>query len=116
MTATSRKALRQLVARDGHVSAWTGEDVPELVPQHRLNRGMGGSRQLDRVSNLVWIESEINGLIEADPEWAKEAEDRGIKLRSWQLPENVPVTFADGRKLWLTRDGRKISWNEDTDF
>jgi hypothetical protein len=76
----SRKLLRELAARDGHRSVWTGRDVPTLVPHHRSNRGMGGDPSKDRLSNLVWLESDINGLIESNAAWAELARLRGVKI------------------------------------
>ncbi len=96
------KTLAALTARDGHKSAWTGRDVPELVPQHRQG-GMGGRRGKHALSNLVWLESEINGLIESDANFQAEAVRRGIKVSGFADPRQVPVLHAahDG---WVRLD------------
>ncbi|MDR0593725.1 MAG: hypothetical protein LBG60_10820 [Bifidobacteriaceae bacterium] len=104
--AITRKLLRQLNQRDGHRSAWTGQDAETLVPHHRVNRGMGGRPSLDRIENLVWLESDINERIEADPEWARIARERGIKLASWQRPEAMVIDHAVHGKVLLTDAGQ----------
>lgn len=101
---TPKAALKALERRDGHVSAWTGRDVPELVPQHRQG-GMGGRKNKHRLSNLLWLESEINGLIESDAGWAEEARRRGIKISLHADPAMVPVEYPDGVLRWLDDDG-----------
>ena len=86
--------LRGLTARDGHRSVWTGVDDETLVPQDRSNRGMGGFKGNVRLSNYVWLESSINGLIESDPVWAAEARVRGVKISRYADPAEVPVVHA----------------------
>ena len=102
--STPKALLRQLEARDGHVSAWTGEDCPELVPQHRQG-GMGGRRGKHRLSNVVWLESLINGLIESDSEWQAEAVRRGIKVSGFEEPSHVPIVHAVHGRCLLADDG-----------
>jgi hypothetical protein len=91
--ATPKATLRAIEKRDGHASAWTGNDVPELVPQHRQD-GMGGSPFKHRLSNVVWLESMINGLITADPAWQAEAKRRGISVSRFADPAQVPIQHA----------------------
>lgn len=112
---TPKPVLRDLERRDGHVSAWTGEDVPELVPQHRQG-GMGGSRFKHRLSNVVWLESIINGLIESDPEWQAEAVRRGIKISKFADPRMVPVEHAVHGLVWLTDTGEAVPVDNDHQF
>ncbi len=102
--STPKALLRQLEQRDGHVSAWTGEDCPELVPQHRQG-GMGGRRGKHRLSNVVWLESVINGLIESDPEYQAEAVRRGIKVSGFEEPSLVPIVHAVHGRCLLADDG-----------
>lgn len=105
--STPKPVLRALEERDGHVSAWTGEDVPELVPQHRQG-GMGGSKHKHRLSNVVWLESIINGLIESDPVWQAEAVRRGIKVSKFVDPRMVPVVHAVHGLVFLTDTGEAV--------
>jgi hypothetical protein len=105
MTTTPVRLLNELTKRDGHVSVWTGCDVDTLVPQHRQG-GMGGGASKQRLSNLLWLESDINGLIESDAAFAAEARRRGIKISLHDDPEAVPVTHAaHGLRCLLTDDG-----------
>lgn len=103
---TPKAALKQLEERDGHECSWhglsCGTDV--LVPQHRQG-GMGGSKTKHRMSNLVWLCSLINGLIESDAGLAEEARRRGIKVPFWDATTSVPVLYADGRMFYLDDDG-----------
>lgn len=112
MTATPRRVLRAIEARDGHVCAWHGEScgTDTLVPQHRQG-GMGGSRTKHRLSNVIWLCSLQNGLIESDPAEATAARDRGIKISQHTDPCLVPVDFPDGL-FWLTDDGRRVRDDE----
>lgn len=55
---------------------------------------MGGRRLKYRLSNVVWLESEINGLIESDPGWQVQAVARGIKIGGHDDPELVEVRHA----------------------
>jgi len=102
VSATPKTVLAAITARDGHQSAWTGQDVPELVPQHRQG-GMGGRLDKHRLSNVVWLESLLNGSIESDPELQSEAERRGIKISLHTDPEHAPIQYPDG-SWWLLRD------------
>ncbi|PZE23881.1 hypothetical protein [Curtobacterium sp. MCBD17_028] len=105
---TPKALLIALEQRDGRRSAWTGNESDTLVPQHRANRGMGGRGSLDRLSNLVWLESDLNGLIESDPEWQQVAVARGIKISGHQDPEDVEVRHAVHGLALLTDDGDVI--------
>ena len=89
-----KRLLTLLDARDGHVCAMCGLEDDTLVPHHRANRGMGGRRSLDRMSNLVWLCSSDNGLVESDADAAKEARDRGIKISSHAEPAHVLIRHA----------------------
>jgi len=101
---TPRETLMMLDDRDGHRSAWTGNDVDTLVPQHRVG-GMGGSPSKHLASNVVWLESDINGFIEADVEWQREAFRRGIKVSRFQDPAVVPIEHAVHGRVLLDDEG-----------
>lgn len=62
-----------------------------LAPNHRANRGMGGSKSRNRPSNIIVLCSLFNGLIESDAAAAQRAKDAGWKLESWQDPLKIPV-------------------------
>lgn len=59
-----------------------GEDV-DLVIHHRKNRGMGGSKELDRLSNLMRVCSWYNSFMESSATSAEMARENGHKLRQW---------------------------------
>lgn len=80
----NKKQFQKYLDRDGgcvHCG-----DVETAVPHHRLNRGMGGSKERDVPSNIISLCSIMNGLIESESEAAEMARDYGWKLRSHQNP------------------------------
>lgn len=104
---TPKALLKALDARDGHVCAWHGPScgTDVLVPQHRANRGMGGRSSLNRLSNLVWLCSGTNGLVESRTEWAIQARVLGIKISSHADPDAEPITHAVHGRCFLNDDG-----------
>jgi hypothetical protein len=79
-------------------------DVETAVPNHRANRGMGGSKKRDHPANIVVLCSMVNGLIESDPQWASTARQYGWKLATWDDPYWVPVFDAVWGGWWLLDD------------
>lgn len=104
---TPRVLLAALEKRDGRRSAWTGNEGETLVPQHRQG-GMGGRAAKHRLSNVVWLESDVNGLIESDPAWQAEAVARGIKISAWADPEVTEVRHAVHGLVLLRDDGQVV--------
>lgn len=105
---TPKALLKGLDARDGHRCAWHWEgacDTETLTPHHRSNRGMGGSRSKNRLSNLVWLCAEFNGLIESDSALAEVARGRGIKVSSHAEPSHEPIIHAVHGRCLLADDG-----------
>jgi len=96
MTATPKRLLRALDARDGHLCAAHGTfcSAEKLVPQHRGNRGMGGRPSAMSTENLVWLCSSLNGEIESDPSAADGARHWGWKISSFADPAQVPVLIC----------------------
>lgn len=86
-----------------------------LVPNHRINRGLGGSKERNKPSNIVVLCSAFNGLIEANSEAAALAMRHGIKLQSWQDPETTPVWYAS-ESAWylLDNQGNRQHWLSET--
>ena len=84
------RAFALYLARDPHCPCGCVGFEDTFVPQHRINRGMGGSRVLDRPANVLVMCSRMNGLIESDPKQAEVARLYGWKLSRWQEPENEP--------------------------
>jgi len=63
------KAFAKFLNRD-KACVHCGTTDSTLIPQHRINRGMGGSKLLNKPSNIVVLCSAFNGLIEANAEAA----------------------------------------------
>lgn len=66
----------------------------ELTTQHRINRGMGGSKRLDVFPNLLTLCARCNTRLESDAVFAQLGRERGWKLSSWEDPLRVAVWFA----------------------
>ena len=74
-----------------------------VAPNHRVNRGMGGSKERDVPSNVIVLCSRLNGLIESDSAASQLAKRYGWKLNSWQDPLDTPV-FDTQIGEWLLLD------------
>ena len=105
---TPKAALKAIDKRDGRECSWHGVacDLETLSPQHRQG-GMGGRKGKHRLSNIVWLCSRLNGLIESDAKLAEEARQRGIKISLHADPTAIPVTYSDGRTWLLDDEGGK---------
>ena len=111
----NKKTFQKFLDRD-KVCAHCGTDDDTLIPQHRANRGMGGSRSLDRPSNIIVMCSEANGLLESNARFAEVGRSLGWKLERHQVPEFTPVLLADGYWL-LDNDFNKTPVTEnDTEY
>jgi len=78
------------LARDMHCPCGCVGREDTFVPQHRINRGMGGSKVLDRPANVLVMCSHANGLIESDAKSADLARAYCWKLSRWDSPEDTP--------------------------
>lgn len=94
--------FKKLLARD-HYCLHCGE-TEAIAPNHRINRGMGGSKARDVPSNLVLLCSYFNGVIEANSTQAALAKRYGWKLESWQKPSEVAVYDSLKGVWWLLDD------------
>lgn len=84
----TKKQFQKYLDRDGGC-VHCGE-MEAAVPNHRSNRGMGGSKAKDVPSNVVVLCSNLNGLIESDAMFLQVAKENGWKLESWQNPLTEP--------------------------
>lgn len=109
MPSFTKKQVEALRERDGNVCLWHGYDTGRLIPQHRIGRGMGGSRRLNTLENAVLLDSLTNGQLECDAEMARLATARGIKVPRWvNDPARVPVFDAHTWQWWrLAGDTRE---------
>lgn len=96
------KEFRKFLDRD-KACVHCGLDDETLVPQHRIGRGMGGSKRLNTPSNIIVFCSRFNGLIESDAGAAKTALVNGWKLQSWDNPAEVPI-FDNNFQKWFILD------------
>jgi hypothetical protein len=104
------KAFSKFLNRD-KACVHCGATDDTLVPQHRINRGMGGSKLLNKPSNIVVLCSAFNGLIESNADAAALAVEHGIKLYSWQVPETTPVWYAfESAWFMLDNEGNRKYW------
>ena len=83
------KDFQKLLERDG--SCLHCGETERLSPNHRINRGMGGSKKLDHPANFVLLCSEMNSLIESNWFHADLAKHYGWKLQRHQNPLEVPI-------------------------
>jgi len=107
--ALSRKSLTLLRARDAH--CWHCGATDDLVPHHRKNRGMGGSKLLDGLDNLMLVCAFWNGEMESTSADAAAARGWGHKLSAWEAT-NRPV-FDIPTSTWYTllEDGTRVVFN-----
>ena len=91
-------------------------ETEAIAPNHRINRGMGGSKLRDNPSNIVVLCSVVNGLIESDAKWRRQAISWGWKLPSWEDSLYAPVYDFQTFTWWSLDDkfGRK-EWIEHGD-
>lgn len=76
-------------------------EVEAVAPNHRINRGMGGSNERHRPANIVVLCSIFNGFIEANADAAEVAKRYGWKLAAWDDPEKEPVFDLMTGKWWI---------------
>ena len=79
-------------------------ETERLSPQHRANRGAGGSKLLDRPSNIIVLCSTLNSQIESDAEMADYARVNGWKISRQDNPEFMPVWYATEGRWYLLDD------------
>ena len=109
------KEFQKLLERDGGRCYHCGATGDTLVPQHRLNRGMGGSKLGNRSANLITFCSKGNGDLESSALFASMGLLYGWKLRSGDDPITAPV-FEFWSKTWwlLSDDGQRKSCDSPT--
>ena len=96
------KEFARLVARDRYC-LHCGE-TEAVSPNHRANRGMGGSKARNRPANYVLLCSRLNGLIESDTRYRDLAIANGWKLNSWDDPLTIPVIDKITGESYLLND------------
>jgi len=103
--AIPKKILKLVQERDTH--CWHCGVEEDLVPHHRINRGMGGSKLLDTPDNLMMVCAYWNGRMESNATDAASARGWGHKLPVWEKLEH-PVFDRMGGWWYLLPDGGKV--------
>ena len=107
-----------ILLRDGGICAMTG--IHEQctgradVANHRLNRGAGGSKLRNGLSNGCAICHTCNGLIEADARLAEIARARGVKLRQGEEPADCPI-WSPFFHQWVMLSDNALTLTGDND-
>lgn len=115
--AISRRLRDRVLARDGGICV-INLDVCTTVAEvadHRANRGAGGAKSLDGMSNLIAACSFCNGMKEmVHGEIRDLLVARGVRVESHsthrktaQRARETPVYYPDGKRYLLDDDGGK---------
>lgn len=110
ISAKTRKAIYE---RDSFRCAAEGPGCTRftgLTVQHRINRGMGGSKLLDGLENLLTLCSRCNERLESDAAFAELGRERGWKLFSWESPVETAVWFSWAAE-WRRLDAAVEAWS-----
>jgi len=99
--AIPKKVLKLVQLRDDH--CWHCGLEDDLVPHHRMNRGMGGSKLLDTPDNLMMVCGLYNFEMESDNVVAAAARGWGHKLSVWESTDHL--VFDCVRFEWWLLDG-----------
>ena len=110
--AVPKKILKLVQARDS--ACWHCGAEDDLVPHHRINRGMGGSKLLDTPDNLMMVCARWNGDMEANAELAATARGWGHKLPVWESLEHPVFDRVSFTWFFVLPDGGKVvsTWND----
>jgi len=109
--AIPKKVLKLVQGRDSH--CWHCGVEDDLVPHHRKNRGMGGSKLLDTPDNLMMVCARWNGLMESNAKDASAATGWGHKVPAWGDTAH-PVFDRLGGWWFLLPDGSRVlsEWSD----
>ena len=97
------RQFARYLARDLHCPCGCVGAEDTYIPQHRVNRGMGGSKALDVPANIIVLCSAMNTLIESDAKAAAMARGYGWKLQRWEDPSTTPF-FDRTTSEWVLID------------
>ena len=111
--AIPKKVLKLVQTRDPH--CYHCGATEDLVPHHRINRGMGGSKLLDTPDNLMMVCAFYNGDMESVSASAQQARAWGHKLAVWERTER-PVFDVAGGWWFLLPDGNRIRMQSTEQF
>jgi len=103
----TKKEFERYLARDGYCLHCGSTEA--LAPNHRANRGHGGSKKSEVASNVVILCSLFNGLIESDAKAAGMAKRYGWKLSRYDNPAESPVYDLVAGK-WFLLDNNYLKY------
>jgi hypothetical protein len=105
------KEFDKFIARD-YGCIHCGE-VEAAAPHHRLNRGMGGSKNRDNPANIIVLCSVLNGALESNAVYAQKARKLGWKLSAGQNSAEVAVWYPKYQSWFMLDDdfGRRLVSN-----
>jgi len=105
--AVTKRVMRILRERDAH--CWHCGQTEDLVPHHRKNKAMGGSKVLENdIQNIILVCARYNGDMESNALVRRDAVGWGRKVPFWEdisMPVFDSVTF---RWYVLDSDGGKV--------
>ena len=110
MSATPSGSVRRMLERDGYKCVACGTEY-DLTPQHRANRGMGGSKRGHGLSNLVTMCKRHNEQLESDPKFAELGRRMGWKVKRNSGPPASEIavwSFPDWGWFLLADDGSRL--------
>lgn len=84
----------------------------DLAIHHRKNRGMGGSKQLDRLDNLLVICNTYNVAMESNADVRQQAIAYGHKLNSWDGFDTPVFDIPLGLWFHLNEVGDRLQTQE----
>lgn len=81
--AVSKRVMRILRERDEY--CWHCGQTEDLVPHHRKNKAMGGSKVLENdIQNIILVCARYNGDMESMPLVQRDAVGWGRKIPFWE--------------------------------
>ena len=109
--AVSKCTRERVFERDGYMCVDCGTPYG-LSVQHRVGRGMGGSKSSDNMSNLLTMCVTHNRLLEADADYAELGREYGWKVHRNRVvaPADVPVYYRPLQAwVYLGDDGSRLT-------
>lgn len=89
-------------------------ETDNLQIHHRKNRGMGGSKLLDRYDNLILVCAAYNYAMESDPKVQKQALEYGHKIHQWDDFSKPVFDIPSGIWYQLDTQGKRTPAIEET--
>ena len=107
-SAVPLKVRHAVYERDEHRCVRCGEPLRPgwRSLQHRIRRGMGGSRHANTMANLIALCGDGTTGCHGETESCRfEARQLGYAVLSWENPEQVPVLYHGREWRYLTDNG-----------